>query len=205
MPIRTEHTQLHPTKAKLIDTVRRLMLSQSVESITVDRVLEESGVSRGSLYHHFDGFPGLIADVLGRDFSASVDRSIALLQQAIGQAQSREDLIARFDGVTRATQAPDRRAVRYDRARIIVHAESNPRLTAVLEAEQRRLTDALASVVADCQRRGWVNPALDTRAVAVLLQAYTLGKIVDDVSETPMDPEAWNTLIGLVIRNVFCS
>jgi hypothetical protein len=33
----------------------------------------------------------------------------------------------------------------------------------------------------------------------VLIQAYTLGKIVDDVVDNQMDALAWNALIGLIV------
>jgi hypothetical protein len=45
----------------------------------------------------------------------------------------------------------------------------------------------------------------DARACAVLIQAYTLGKIVDDVVEEPVDPQAWNDLIMQVTTNVFAA
>jgi len=36
----------------------------------------------------------------------------------------------------------------------------------------------------------------------VLIQAYTLGRIVDDIVEEPVDPAAWNELIMQVITRV---
>ena len=43
----------------------------------------------------------------------------------------------------------------------------------------------------------------DAHAGAVLVQAYTLGMIVDDFVENQMDPEAWYDLIDKVVDKVF--
>jgi hypothetical protein len=46
---------------------------------------------------------------------------------------------------------------------------------------------------------GWLNKDFDPRAADVLIQAYTLGKIVDDIVDDQMDSKAWNALIGLIV------
>jgi hypothetical protein len=39
----------------------------------------------------------------------------------------------------------------------------------------------------------------------VLIQAYTLGRIVDDIVDEPVDPAAWNDLIMKVISQVLAA
>jgi hypothetical protein len=75
----------------------------------------------------------------------------------------------------------------------------------MLGAEQARLTDALTDLITQAQEKGLYRRDFDARACAVLIQAYTLGKIVDDVVEEPVDPQAWNDLIMQVITNVFAA
>ncbi|RUP29428.1 MAG: hypothetical protein EKK45_10695 [Curvibacter sp.] len=105
--------------------------------------------------------------------------------------------------VTEATQAPSLRLTRFKRARIVVLTDGNERLGKIMALEQQRLTDALTDLVAESQRKGWINPKLDARASAVLIQAYTLGKIVDDLAPNPMDPHKWNDLITTIMYQVF--
>ena len=82
-------------------------------------------------------------------------------------------------------------------------AERNAQLSQVLAVEQQRLTTALMEQIAQAQKNGWVNKEIDPQAGAVLIQAYTLGKIVDDLSQTPMSPESWNQLITRLAERVF--
>lgn len=49
------------------------------------------------------------------------------------------------------------------------------------------------------KKKGWVKKSIKPRPAAVLIQAYTLGKIVDDVAETKMPDEDWNALIDEVV------
>jgi len=50
-------TQPHPTKVALIEVVKEMIAEFGADGFTVEMVLAESGISRGSLYHHFEDFP----------------------------------------------------------------------------------------------------------------------------------------------------
>jgi AcrR family transcriptional regulator len=42
------------TKARLLETATKLFADRGFAGTSIESVLEASGVSRGSLYHHFD-------------------------------------------------------------------------------------------------------------------------------------------------------
>ncbi len=52
------------TRAHLVDVATRLFAAQGYEATSIDAVLAEAGVSRGSLYHHFPGKDALFWAVL---------------------------------------------------------------------------------------------------------------------------------------------
>ena len=51
------------TRAELIAAANSLFAKQAVESVTVDDVVKEAGVAKGTFYVHFDGLDGLAAAV----------------------------------------------------------------------------------------------------------------------------------------------
>ena len=51
---------MHPTKAVLVRTVVELLDTQMPSEIHADNVLEISGISKGSLYHHFEDLGELV-------------------------------------------------------------------------------------------------------------------------------------------------
>ncbi len=69
--------------------------------------------------------------------------------------------------------------------------------------EQTRLTDALIDLINEARNKGVYASDFDAHAGAVLVQAYTLGMIVDDFVDNQMDPEAWYDLIDKVVDKVF--
>ena len=198
-------TGLHPTKQVLIETVVKMMDTQNPSEINSDDVLERSGISKGSLYHHFEDFSELLEYALVTRFASFVDQSINMLSQVSIHSKNKSDFVAGIKEVTRATQAPERFNLRAERVTAISTAMLNPRMKVKLGEEQERLTQALADLFRESIERGWGNPAFDSRAVAVLVQAYTIGQIVDDFSPAHMAPAAWYALIDAIVDRVFFS
>lgn len=61
------------TREKIIDAAWRLFYRQGYDGTTVEEIIEESGTSRGSFYHYFQGKDALLstlADVFDRKYEA---------------------------------------------------------------------------------------------------------------------------------------
>jgi AcrR family transcriptional regulator len=194
----------HPTKEKLISTMVALMNEHPLSAIQVDDVLRESKISKGSLYHHFENFDDLVESSLISRFAASVDASIALVGAAVQDAKNAEDFVTRLMGVTTVTQGRERSKFRLERARVIGLSLNSPKLRADLELEQDRLTAAMADVVREGQEKGWVSKNFEAKTLAVFMQAYTIGRIIDDVSSEGerIDPEDWNDVVNSAVRSL---
>lgn len=193
----------HPTRERLIDTVVVMLDGDQPDKINVDDVLLKSGISKGSLYHHFEDFNDLIESALVRRFSATVDSSIDAITALVTQAASQEELIEGLRRITVATQSADRAPQRFERARALGMAGWNPRFRQILGEEQRRLTEGLTDLFREAQNKGWMNTEFDPHAAAVLIQAYTLGQVVNDIDDEPMARDAWNDLISRLVEQVF--
>jgi hypothetical protein len=61
--------------------------------------------------------------------------------------------------------------------------------------EQQRLTDALADLVREAQVKGWFRSDFPPHVVAVFVQAYTLGRVLDEIAESPVDNTEWVAFI----------
>jgi AcrR family transcriptional regulator len=194
---------IHPTKAKLIEATSKLLKTVDRAHLTSDMILEESGISKGSLYHHFEDLEELIEAALIQRYARWVDASIELMTQLLTSAASSDDIYSGLVGVTRRTQSDDYKSERQNRIDVLSRAGGSARFAKLLGEEQQRLTDALTDLIREAQERGFYKNEVDARAIAVFIQAYTIGKIVDDFNENKVDPEAWVNLINLVIKTVF--
>lgn len=189
----------HPTRERLVTTLVSMLDENPPEKWHVDDVLLRSGISKGSMYYHFEDFSDLIEAALVRRFSQHVDAHIEWISTLLATADSRDTFFDGLHQLTVVTQGDDRAAIRLERARVLGMAAHNERLRAVLAHEQGRLTGALTDLVREAQAKGWLSIDVDPCAVAVFIQAYTLGQIVNDVTDDEMSRDAWVMLIDRIV------
>lgn len=116
-------------------------------TIGVDALLKAANVARRSLYEHFGGKDGLIAEVLRR--SAGEDEAAYRVVMDAAGDDPRERLLTIFDGLDKVVSAPDFRGCRYLAADLASADAEHPahavtrdyreRIHAMLEEETRRL------------------------------------------------------------------
>jgi AcrR family transcriptional regulator len=186
---------IHPTKSRLIETTAELLETQFPGDIQVDVILEKSGISKGSLYHHFEDLGELLEAAQVARYAAWVDRSVSLIVPVLSGAKTRDDIIEGLKVLTKYTQSPEYKSTRFTRARALANSETSPRFQKALGLEQERLTIALQDLVEEAKNKELFKSSLDSRVVAVFIQSYTLGKIVDDIVPTPMGQENWDNFI----------
>lgn len=196
-------TIMHKTRRKLLDTAMELILRDGIDAVTADMVLQQSRISKGSLYYHFDDFPDLVESALVEMFKESVDKNRAVLRQIVYESADKKECLEGLMAVTRQTQTRELFAVRAGRAAIMGMSLRNPRLASKVATVQTELTRAYAELFKILQDRGWMSRDFDPQAAAILIQAYTLGKIVDDVSSEPIAPEKWAELIDAIMFKIF--
>jgi AcrR family transcriptional regulator len=193
----------HPTKERLISVTISMMDGERPDKVHIDEVLLESGISKGSLYHHFNDFSELIEVAMTRRFGILVDASIDSIENVVNNSKSKEEFIDGLRLVTRATQDPALAPNRFERARALGMAGSNLRFRSALAVEQDRLTSALEDLFRESQNRGWLSSDFNPRTGAVMIQAYTLGQVINDVSDVKYNNDDWVALIDLMLERVF--
>lgn len=196
---------LHPTKRALVVTVLEFLKNTKPSDLTSEAVLAKSGISKGSLYHHFEDFDDLIETAEVIKYAAYVDQSIHLLTKVFQTAKNRDDMVTELKKVTRFTQSPDLMPQRMDRATAISLANSNPRMMKKMNIEQDRLNEAIIDIFREARERGWISKEIDIHAGAIFIQAYTLGIVINDVSGKKVEPEAWNELIDMFLEKIIAS
>ena len=196
---------LHPTKRALVQTVLDELKTKKALDLTSELILEKSGISKGSLYHHFEDFDDLIETAQVFRYAAYVDQSIHLLTKVFQISKNRDEMVAELKKVTRFTQSPDLMPQRMDRATSISLANANPRMMKKMHAQQDRLNEAIIDIFREARDRGWINKEIDLHAGAIFIQAYTLGVIINDVSGTKVNANAWEELIDLFLEKVIAT
>jgi AcrR family transcriptional regulator len=110
-------------RERLLDAAQRLSYTHGA-TIGVDALLKAANVARRSLYEHFGGKDGLIAEVLRR--SAAEDEARYRDVMAAAGADPRKRLLAIFDELDNVVSAPDFRGCRYLAADLALADENHP-------------------------------------------------------------------------------
>jgi len=168
----------------------------------VEQLLEASNISKGSLYHHFEDFHDVIMLAQVQRFARYVEEDIEALTRVLLAASSREDMFDRLDLISRATHDAARSVRRADRIEILAGARHSEKMKTALAPTQAHLTGAIADLVREMKAKGFVSEDLDATAVAVFIQAYSLGLIVNDVSSEPIDMDQWHAMISRMVRGL---
>ena len=193
----------HPTRTLLIDTVRNLLTEHAAHAITADLVLTTSGVSKGSLYHFFEDLEDLIGTAMVREFASASQANITFAQEGLARCDSTPSALALIGSITRRVRASPLHRHRMNRVSLIGFARGNEKLRRLLAAEQPRLTDAIAGLLAEAQQRGLLDAGFDARAGAVLFQSVSFGQVVDEISDNPLDDDAWNRIVDTLMLRLF--
>ena len=193
---------IHPTKSHLIATTVSLIDEFGPQGFTVDQLLDNSKISKGSLYHHFEDFNDVIIAAQVERFAQYVEEDIAGVTQVLLAATSREDLLKRLDTVSLIAHSPERAKRRGDRMEILTSARHSEKMKLALGPVQARLTASFADLIREMQSRQWVTKEISPEAVAVFIQAYSLGLVVNDASSDHIDMAKWHQLISHMLRTL---
>lgn len=192
-------TTPHPTREKLIEVTVQLIGEVGVEAVETAEVLERAGVTTGALYHHFRDMNHLLEEAMARRFPVGVRESLVMLKDGLAKATTLADYQKFMSDLTEVSQAPANRPRRTERAHYLALAFASESFREVIAQQQTEMTAELTDVLQGVQQRGWLRKDLNPKAVAVFIQAYTLGRIIDDISNDPLDPAEWNRLIVTVM------
>lgn len=193
---------MHPTKGLLLETAISLIDEFGPQGFTVENLLESSKISKGSLYHHFHDFSDVIEQAQVARFSRYVDQDIMLLVGLLKSATSRDDLESKFALIVQGAGMPGRDASRADRAAILGMARHSKKFAEGLAVEQQRVTDVLADIAREMQERGWINKELDAGVLAVFVQAYSMGFVLNDITTNPISIDQWSSFISSMLGKV---
>jgi AcrR family transcriptional regulator len=65
--VRTQQERSEATTERLLESARRLFADQGFAATSLDQVVADAGVTKGALYHHFDGKRELFRAVFDRE------------------------------------------------------------------------------------------------------------------------------------------
>ena len=193
----------HPTKRLLVETAAALLEQKAATQISAEEVLEISGISRGSMYHHFVDLDDLVETAQVWGYSKWVDGSIRFMYSFVIKAKNKDELRSSLRKLTEITQADSRKSARAQRALALAMCATNERMASKLAPEIQRLTDAITDVTEEVKNKGLFKNEVDAHALSTFIQAYTLGKLINDFNPDAVGEEQWIDFVMKIVEGTF--
>ena len=186
----------------VIDEVVSRLWNGDESLIRIPEICDATGVNYGSVYHHFGSREGVIDAAYNQLFSELVQRDIDELSNVSEQSADIHEFLIRIQPLIGLLSAgEDRQRSRAMRARIVAAALTRPELAALIGATESRLTAELRDVMSMGQNRGFVRKDVSAWSLAVLIQAVVFGRVLDDITTSPVEQEEWVFTMNTLFRS----
>ena len=192
------------SRARLIDAALNVIIHQGVDAVRIDDIVAEVGVTKGSLYWHFEDRDALIKAALAEHIQRLNADTVAGVSDAIDQSDQKDAYLARVAPYIADPYNADQVRERWARLAILIETRNHPELVEMMRDVQARNLDVFVELMTQAQKSGVLRQDLDPRAVAVALNAMYLGSnIIDVLGDNAPTPEAWWSLISFFIGALF--
>jgi AcrR family transcriptional regulator len=161
--------------------VEELQRSGSID-FNLENVLRESGVARGSLYHHFGSRHGLISHCEAVLLKSSLKTENEFIRTVIDSGKSGEELFELLASFTRINGSEALREQRGRRVRTLAAAVEDEALKKLIAESQMKGSAFLVESFALAKDKGIIDPRVPLDALVYLMQAMFLGRILVDIT-----------------------
>jgi AcrR family transcriptional regulator len=181
-----------------LDAARHQLETRTEQNFRVDEILTEVGVSPSSLYHHFGGREGLMEATWIDWARRNADEDVEAIERALAGATTPGEAVANLAAVVRAAQSPQRTERRVQRLMVVAAAARRPGVRAEIGRLETRTNGRYTHVLEAARDRGLLGDTADLAVIPVFVRAFTFGRVTNELSESPVDNDKWNTMVESV-------
>ncbi len=161
-------------------------------NFNLDRVIEKSGISRSSVYHHFGGREGVIAGVETNRLVTWLDNGLTEMQELLANINSGEEAFALVElGIVMVSGSRDQQDIRRQRISTLAMSYNSPATQERLKEVQAQGTQRFAEIIRELKNRGLCHPIEPIEGTAHFIQSILLGRVLVDILDDPVANEQW--------------
>lgn len=176
------------TKRALLDAAIADMEATGEASIRITKILKESGVTNGSLYHHFGSREGLVREAIAERFLGSVSEGLIVFAERVAKVRTSEEMFTLFRQELLRIGTPEVKLQRTRRMTALAAALPRAELLERVITDQGGYFDGAADALSRLQDRGLIKADLDVRAFAAWFLGLSLSRLLSDI-DPDLDPD----------------
>lgn len=190
--------------AIVLEAVAERLMAGDETLIRIPEICEATGVNYGSVYHHFGSREGVIDAAYNLMFTRLVTEDLENVTKVMENASTFDEyVLGIIPIISTVSSGEDRRARRALRVRIVAAATTRLELRVLIAHSQAENTKTLVRLVRFGQEQGWLRRDVDAHFIAVLLQILLFGRVIDDVSLTPISDDLWERNATVLFLSMF--
>jgi AcrR family transcriptional regulator len=199
-PKRRTRADGRETAQKILHYAQRELESAGLVNFNLDRVIEASGVSRSSVYHHFGGREGVIAAVETEFLQSSLDAGMTEMTEMLSQVKTGEEAFALVELGVLVSGTEKQKATRRRRISTLAMTPNSPETKKLLATHQGAGTERFADFLRNLRDRGLCQPIEPIDGTAHLIQSILLGRILVDILDDPVAEAQWSQTASQTLR-----
>ena len=176
---------------RVVEFARAELAAHGPVDFNLDRVIAESGVSRGSIYHHFGSRAGLITAVEIDDLVTMYREANDVTRRAVESASSGRELLDLLALTFQLGANEIGRNSRSRRIATLVASENIPALHEFLRDRQREGIAYYVETLEIARSRGLLAPTMALDGIANLIQSLAVGRVLVDILEDDESDRVW--------------
>ncbi|MFM1954913.1 MAG: hypothetical protein RL118_1104 [Actinomycetota bacterium] len=194
------------TVSLVVEAARRALKTAGESAVRIQEISSQTGVSIGSIYHHFGDREGLIRAAYIEQFTASVALDVEHLKKWTANIQSTDELREYYSHMLEFLTKHYEALPTVDRAAIVGNALARPELRAAIAEANTNLIDGLTEVLSGLAERGMLKEHLAPRAAAQIVLGMLHGRIIAELDATNTVSVAdWNRAVLSAFGGLFRS
>ena len=192
------------SREELLDAALQIIAEHGIDALRIEDVCEKVGVTKGSLYWHFQDRQGLIRAAMLEQLRRIAERQLQLVDRAVDAAISRDEYLLTVAGALANPFDATEVESRWQRWELLATARRDPEVHELMKEIQRSHQLYLTGMATKAQQRGILRGDVDPAAVAAAITAIALGSNhLWYLGNDGPTQEAWNGLLIKMIDMLF--
>jgi AcrR family transcriptional regulator len=191
-------THLAARREQIVSAALVRFARNGFHAATMADVIEESGLSAGAVYRYFRGKDELVEAICERALNAAAHSLTDLL--ADDEAPDPADAVAHVVDALDAAAGDGGVDLRRVQLQAWAEALRAPGVLRTATRAQVELRRALAQVVVRAQENGRLPATLDADAAAQVLQSLVVGRLVQDLLATDVEPGSYGEAVWTLLH-----
>lgn len=166
----------------------------------LDRVIERSRISRGSIYHHYGNREGLILAVELHRLQGALLNNDQQARLIMEQIETAKEAFAIIELGIRSAALPAQRVIRLQRVASFAASQHAPAIRDALIRLQLGAEKEFAETLRLARDKGFIDPVEPIEGVANFIQSFLFGRMLIDILDSPEADNSWHEAAMVSIR-----